>query len=119
MSRFDLQWNATWGESPIHYVVDEAALQIILQGGVIKTGIYGAVFATPLRDFPPGGRVATEILPPPERWAGLEIFESKDWRQTADKTIWAHLGNVAVDPHPTLQSYQDAYGRTIVPVAQK
>jgi hypothetical protein len=60
MSLFDPQWDATWGENPIHYVRDEAILQDILQDGLMKSDpkmTVPIVYATPLRDFPPGGRV--------------------------------------------------------------
>ncbi len=119
MSRFDPDWNATWGDNPIHYLRHESKLQSILEQGVIESEDYGIVFATPFRDFPPDGRVMTEVLPPGEHKVGLEIYEAKGWRQTTPPTIWAHVGDVAIAPHPTLQSYQDAYGRTIVPVVQK
>ncbi len=122
MSGFDPEWNAAWGDHPIHYVRDEAALQSILQDGVIKPDpkmTLPIVYATPLRDFPPDGRVATEILPPGEHKVGLEIHEATGWRQATPPVVWAHIGVVEIALHPTLSEYQDAYGRRIVPVVQK
>jgi hypothetical protein len=119
MSRFDSEWNATWGENPIHYLRHESRLQRILDKGVIEAGDYGVVFATPLRDFPPEGRVTTEILPPGEYQVGLEIYDAKGWHQGTPPTIWAHIGNVAIALHPTLTEYQDTHGRRIIPVVQR
>jgi hypothetical protein len=114
MSGFDPQWNATWGDVLIHYVRDDATLQKILQEGVIKDP---PIFATPFRDFPPGGRVVIEIIGH-EVVAGLEIYEATGWLHTTPPTMSAHVREVTIAPHPTLQPYQDKYERTIVPVVQ-
>lgn len=113
MSGYDPYWQANWGEHPIH--PDMESLQNILDSGVIKG--QPSVFATPLKDFPPGGRVITDIIGS-ERIGGVEIHNPHGWLTTTPPFPWAHIGDVFIEPHPTLEPFRDAFGRLIVPVIQ-
>lgn len=119
MSRFDVQWDANEGDAPIHYVPDMAKLNGILRTCLIRppAGIQ-LVYATLWRDFPPGGRVVTDVIGK-EVVAGIEIHEATGWITTLSPNFWIYIGDVAFTLHPTLPRYQDKYGRGIVPVVQK